>query len=235
MKLKSKLIATIVSICAAIAVMGVGVWAATSNFTVSVTNVVNFSVTNLAGTIKVTGAATVNDVAQDENYTNKLADTLLYNSADHGTGDPITTDIAVAGTVKYDGAGLFDNEDGTKTIDNTTTKATLTYTFVYDAPEGTTGAGVTLVTITPGDNLPSLGSVSGATIKCQYKAGSGTLTDLANGAEVQLYAPAGTDITIAISCTYENANLISVNAEGSFDFDIKFESAASAGSATLIG
>lgn len=39
MKLKSKLIATIVSMCAAIAVMGVGVWASTSqNFTVTVNN-----------------------------------------------------------------------------------------------------------------------------------------------------------------------------------------------------
>ena len=39
MKLKSKLIATIVSMCAAIAVMGVGVWASTSqSFQVTVKN-----------------------------------------------------------------------------------------------------------------------------------------------------------------------------------------------------
>lgn len=49
MKLKSKLIATIVSICAAIAVMGVGVWAATSSFTVTVTNQVNIGFSNLTG------------------------------------------------------------------------------------------------------------------------------------------------------------------------------------------
>ena len=48
MKLKSKLIATIVSMCAAIAVMGVGVWASTSqNFTVTVKNDVDIKILNI--------------------------------------------------------------------------------------------------------------------------------------------------------------------------------------------
>lgn len=48
MKLKSKLIATIVSMCAAIAVMGVGVWASTSqNFTVTVKNDVDVKIINV--------------------------------------------------------------------------------------------------------------------------------------------------------------------------------------------
>lgn len=48
MKLKSKLIATIVSMCAAIAVMGVGVWASTSqNFTVTVKNDVDVKILNV--------------------------------------------------------------------------------------------------------------------------------------------------------------------------------------------
>lgn len=48
MKLKSKLIATIVSMCAAIAVMGVGVWASTSqNFTVTVKNDVDVKIVNV--------------------------------------------------------------------------------------------------------------------------------------------------------------------------------------------
>lgn len=48
MKLKSKLIATIVSMCAAIAVMGVGVWASTSqNFTVTVKNDVDVKIINI--------------------------------------------------------------------------------------------------------------------------------------------------------------------------------------------
>lgn len=45
MKLRSKLIATVVSMCAAIAVMGVGVWASTSdNFTVTVKNDVDIQI-----------------------------------------------------------------------------------------------------------------------------------------------------------------------------------------------
>lgn len=48
MKLKSKLIATIVSMCAAIAVMGVGVWASTANmFTVVVNNDVDVKILNV--------------------------------------------------------------------------------------------------------------------------------------------------------------------------------------------
>ncbi len=48
MKLKSKLIATVVSMCAAIAVMGVGVWASTAqNFTVTVNNDVDVMILNV--------------------------------------------------------------------------------------------------------------------------------------------------------------------------------------------
>ncbi len=48
MKLKSKLIATIVSMCAAIAVMGVGVWASTSqNFTVTIKNDIDVKILNV--------------------------------------------------------------------------------------------------------------------------------------------------------------------------------------------
>ena len=60
MKLKSKLIATIVSICAAIAVMGVGVWAATNTFSVTVTNQINLAFANLPGTVTIKGMASAN-------------------------------------------------------------------------------------------------------------------------------------------------------------------------------
>lgn len=222
MKLKSKLIATIVSICAAIAVMGVGVWAATSQFTVQVTNKVNFTVNNLAGTITVTGAATINGAAQDENYTNKLNAVELYDSTD--ATPATTTDISVNGTVKYDGAGLFDEDHAASgVIDATTKTAVLSYTFVYDAPTAA-GAGYTVVTITPGENMPTL-NATGATIECTYSAGASTTGDL-DAATIELYAAAGTDITVTITCTYTNNDLVSVVGSGSFDFDIKFESAS---------
>ena len=225
MKLKSKLIATIVSICAAIAVMGVGVWAATASFTINVTNKVNFQVNNLAGTIKVTGAATVDGTAKDTGYTNKLADEPLFDSATATA--PYETAIGTTAAHKYDGAGLFDKEATGYGITADTKAASIAYTFTYTPPTGTAGQGYTTVTLTMGESLPTLGSVTGATMKTSYVCGSQSASEMTNGQEVKLYAPAGQAITITITCTYENANQISVNASGSFDFTLVFASSAS--------
>ena len=65
MKLKSKLIATIVSICAAIAVMGVGVWAATQTFTVNVKNTVSINFQNLTGKVAISAVANADKYATD--------------------------------------------------------------------------------------------------------------------------------------------------------------------------
>ena len=79
MKLKSKLIATIVSICAAIAVMGVGVWAATSTFSVSVSNTVSLGFQNLDGKVTVS-ATTGADVVKGGKTAPTLAETTLFDN-----------------------------------------------------------------------------------------------------------------------------------------------------------
>lgn len=75
MKLKSKLIATIVSMCAAIAVMGVGVWASTSqNFTVTVKNDVDVKILNV-------NADVYGEFAIYSQFANALGDGVTNNYA----------------------------------------------------------------------------------------------------------------------------------------------------------
>ena len=218
MKLKSKLIATIVSICAAIAVMGVGVWAATTKFTVTVSNHVEFAVTNLAGTIHVKGTAKVDTAEIYTADADKLDKDLFVSQT---AGEPYSATIDAT---SYKGAGMFNNKEGANQnykITNDTKSASLSYTFTYTPVSGATGTANTLVTITPGASLPTLGSIAGASMKCTYTV-NGVNTDLENSTPVKLYATPGQALEVTITCTYENANCISVNATGDFNFTIEF-------------
>ena len=105
MKLKSKLIATIVSMCAAIAVMGVGVWASTSqNFTVTVKNDVDVKIINVNADVygefavysqfaNALGDGKTNDVAQlyTQNQAVKNHGYLLYAIGLGGYNDGLST------------------------------------------------------------------------------------------------------------------------------------------------
>ena len=223
MKLKSKLIATIVSICAAIAVMGVGVWAATSTFTVSVTNNVNISFTNITGTIKLVATAQKTEAADGTSLTNITDDLTvdeLYAAATTTTETVSIGNTTSEATHKWAGADLFT----TKTqsggyIDNKTTKAVLTYTFTY-TPDASAGAGFTTIQITPVE--PS--TAKGASMEYSYMIGSqGGEADDVTGKT--FYAADNTAITVTITATYENLKLVATEIGGAsavWSFNIVF-------------
>ena len=130
MKLKSKLIATIVSICAAIAVMGVGVWAASQNFTVSVTNNISLDFHKLGGTVSfsaATGADTYTGAAVS------ATDVTLLDAgvAQYGRISAAATSGTTGAEANYQFAGA-DFFDASKNYINADTKdATIEYTFKY--------------------------------------------------------------------------------------------------------
>lgn len=90
MKLRSKLIATVVSMCAAIAVMGVGVWASTSdNFTVTVKNDVDIQIIKVNADVWGEYAVYTNmkETATDAGRSTTMANrTLTYSDTDTTQG-----------------------------------------------------------------------------------------------------------------------------------------------------
>lgn len=161
MKLKSKLIATIVSMCAAIAVMGVGVWASTSqNFTVTVNNDIDVKIigvnadvygefalyTQYIGHGQATSATTPNDYAarigkpQKATLTDRstydhgyllYAQSLGYNDGIKGTSD----DKNSYGVKNSFGYGKYINE-AKNNVFLATEKATLLNSNAASNPEG---------------------------------------------------------------------------------------------------
>ena len=219
MKLKSKLIATIVSICAAIAVMGIGVWAATDSFTVTVTNTVNISVSTLSGTITATATAIKEGGTDFE--ADEFEDVEIYNSAATGENAHLADNNAAIGVTgegvehAWNGAGLFDGQ-----IDSETTSAVLTYTFVY-TPAGDASGNIT-VAIT---NV-SVPTCEGATLAYSYTINGegGELT--AAGVTADPIEASAEPITVVVIATYTNTNLVSAKASGSFNFSLSFKAVA---------
>ena len=95
MKLKSKLTATIVSMCAAIAVMGVGVWASTSqSFRLTVQNDIDIKINSVIADVwgeyavytemmeDVTYTATNQTTGQEESRTDKVPGLLRWRTAE---------------------------------------------------------------------------------------------------------------------------------------------------------
>lgn len=85
MKMRSKLIATIVSMCAAVAVMAVGVWAATSSFSVTISNTINIAAYNTHGAVNVWTVGAENNVAKKAAYFNselkgQTVETVVYDA-----------------------------------------------------------------------------------------------------------------------------------------------------------
>ena len=215
MKLKSKLIATIVSICAAIAVMGVGVWAATDDFTVTVTNTVNIAVANLSGKVTVETVAMVDGATAGYTELDPANTGIIFDSKGAETIANDAATIAKAGEHAYAGAELFAEKIG-----NTTTSASLSYKFTF-TPYGTP-AGVTNVTINP-TTLPNDAATN--VMAYSYKVNGGEAQALTQGTAVQLWDAATATITIEIIATYTNAYLVSTVVSGNYEFNVVFATA----------
>lgn len=199
MKLKSKLIATIVSICAAIAVMGVGVWAATQTFTVNVKNTVSINFQNLTGRVSISAVANADKYA-DGGAEITLAENEIFNSA---TSVNYTADVedwtaaSLTAPAAKDGSKFLSNTY----IDATTTKAAVAYTIKY-TPDENAATGSVTVKLAGGATTPA---VLGATIAVKYyvKAGADTgWTELTTAGYTANY---NDDITVMAICAYTNA------------------------------
>lgn len=197
MKLKSKLIATIVSICAAIAVMGVGVWAATQTFTVNVKNTVSINFQNLTGKVSISAVANADKYATDGAEIT-LAENELFNSA---TSTTYTADVEdwtkLAAPADKDGSKFLSNTY----VDATTTKAAVAYTIKY-TPDENAATGSVTVKLAGGATTPA---VSGATIEVKYyvKAGADAgWTELTTAGYTANY---NEEITVMAICAYTNA------------------------------
>lgn len=261
MKLKSKLIATIVSICAAIAVMGVGVWAATSSFTVTVTNQISLGFDNLGvgenSKITVTAKAGADVTGLDLSTTDNETDTksiadlnevVLYGyDADKQSYavkyNAISSSETVAGTnLQWLGADFlstYNTEDGTGYITDKTKAAAIDYTFTY-TPDSTvtTGTGSISVTVT---EITAPPTAKGAKVEAvYYVSNDGTnWYPLTSGTAVVAGAYNAT-IRVRAICQYSNENLVSASASGSWQFSVQFTAGSAdytsiTGTSTTIG
>ena len=96
MKIKSKLIATIVSMCAALAVMAVGVWAAATNFTLTISNTVNLQFE--AAEVIIKGKAEATGLVTPAQLT--VAETTLFENGVY-VGTTPSEESAADGTNAY--------------------------------------------------------------------------------------------------------------------------------------
>lgn len=230
MKLKSKLIATIVSICAAIAVMGVGVWAATSSFTVTVTNTVSLSFVNLEGSVSVK-ASTGAEVLADGGLEPTLASTVLYDNGDTKYNAISANATAAGGNLQFAGADFLK----TANIDENTDYAAVMYEFTYTANDAAESA--TSVTVTE----TAAPAVSGNVLTITYYAkaeGQTKWTALTSGTAVTVEK--GKDVTIRAVAQYSNPNHKSISTTaGDWSFTVALAAASTGetfaeGSITLL-
>lgn len=201
MKLKSKLIATIVSICAAIAVMGVGVWAATQTFTVNVKNTVSINFANLTGKVTISAVANADKYA-DGGAEITLAENEIFNSA---TSVNYTADVedwtaaSLTAPADKDGSKFLSNTY----VDATTTKAAVAYTIKYTPNEGAVAENNSVtVKLAGGATIPT---VSGATIAVKYYVKAGTDAKWSELTTTGYTANGNEEITVMAICAYTNA------------------------------
>ena len=219
MKLKSKLIATIVSICAAIAVMGVGVWAATNTFSVTVTNQINLAFANLPGTVTIKGMASANGTDAADVAFSKAA--LIYDSTGvANTDDTNAVEITAASTLYStkviadenkvanvaETVGYFDNEDGTKSIKNDTQNAVLAYEVVYTPIAGGEGE----IEIVVNGTAPA--NTTYFTPSYYIATGDANFATVSAGTTYK--AAVGTKVRVLCVLTYTNTNLVSLTVDG---------------------
>lgn len=237
MKLKSKLIATIVSICAAIAVMGVGVWAAQASFTVTVNNTVSLAFHQLDGQVKQNAAyAGASDTASKDTLKG-TGDTLLQGEADAqywelaAVVDPIykPADGALTHTVENTTFAGFLNSE-TNIDARKTAKAMVEYNFEYVGTGITAGSSSVKVHV----SAHQIGTVTGAE---RFEAKYLVSTDGTNWYVISktagiVFDAATASVKVKAVLIYENTDLSSVqSSDGAvWNFSIMFESAAASAS-----
>lgn len=252
MKLKSKLIATIVSICAAIAVMGVGVWAAQSSFTVTVTNTVNLDFQNLAGTVKVSANAGADTKGAKAPATTEVEDFLIYDS--NAQASTYVTTITAA-TEVADGqtfAGIADFMTTYKEstsgayesgyIAQDTQKALVSYTFTYNAHADAKSGGIQItVDETAKPQVTSNGTDNLVGTAYYYSVDNGqTWLKLTDEVSVIAAKLNGTSTVVMVKalCQYANTSGVSVTTPESsraWTFAVTFEAVASDTAAATTG
>lgn len=221
MKLKSKLIATIVSICAAIAVMGVGVWAATSTFSVSVSNTVNLTFQNLDGMVEVSASATADKYAAGAAAIN-LNSTEIFNNGVTAYNAVSSSETAAGTNLQFLGADFFTNAN----IDAATKNAAVMYEFKY-THNANAASGAVAVTVTE----TAAPAVTGATITVSYYVSTDN-TNWTKATVGQAYTTTGHtgDIYVRAIAQYTNANGVSVTTTGTtWNFAVAYEAVATVG------
>ena len=235
MKLKSKLIATIVSICAAIAVMGVGVWAATSSFDVTVTNNVGFSFLALDGTVTISGAAQGNNLSTTapEALTGTTGN-LYAGTETEAVSKTVGKNVTDGATYDINWAGADFFKDGF--ITGNTTKAALEYTIVFDATEGgAEGTNKININITQTGNIPEAKLSGDANaFEVFYLIGTSD-TNYARVTELSktYCVDATSDIYVKAILVYSNPEAVSISADDAeWEFKVEMTTASGAASGT---
>lgn len=209
MKLKSKLIATIVSICAAIAVMGVGVWAASTSFTVHVNNTVQLSFVQLDGTVTMAATSGATALQADKSELS-IAEAAIYDSTDESKDDAeytVSNDITSFLTATY--------VDASKC-----TSAYVEYTFKYTAAANITeGMSDLLVSV---DETAAPSTTHGEFFKTYYFVSENGTTwyDIKDKA---IITDATTSVWVKAICVYENEDVVSFASDDTtWNFDVVF-------------
>ena len=230
MKFKSKLIATIVSICTAIAVMGIGVWAAVSTFTTSISNTVSLFFDNLAGQIWVSAETGVDNL-KNGGSTPYLPETMLYSQ-----GETVYNKIAAEEdnlTLEWEGTMFLDStKNGMKIVDQSTKAAAVAYLFIYQPHADNVGVSNIAVKVTE----TSAPVITGGTIQTAYfvSVDGVNFTELSSGIAV---CPASDDenVFVVAICQYHNPSQTSVTTiQSNWDFDVTF-TAGNAEKTQLVG
>lgn len=218
MKFKSKLIATIVSICTAIAVMGIGVWAAVSTFTTSISNTVSLFFDNLAGEIWVSAETGVDNL-KNGGSTPSLPETMLYSQ-----GKTIYNKIAAEEddlTLEWEGTMFLDStKNGMKIVDQSTKAAAVAYLFIYQPHADNVGVSNIAVQVTE----TSTPVITGGTVQTAYFVSTDniTWTEITSGVSM---CPAcdNENLFVLAVCQYHNPEQTSVTTvESNWDFDVTF-------------
>ena len=215
MKLRNKLIATIVSISMVLAVIGVGAWASTESFTATITNTVNLEFDNIKGQIAVEAMFGADDVSDGTLLQNVLYDgsNVIYNQI---------SSAATSGTNLYwEGTQFLDgSDDGLGLVDASTEAAAILYAFMYQPTEDCVGTS----TITAMVNEANAPEISGGKLMVKYFATTDleTLTEIASGEAI---TPINDNefLVIMAVCQFYNLDGESISTTASaWDFSVTF-------------
>jgi len=216
-KLKTKLAATLVAILSVIAVMGVGVFASLSNFSVVVTNGVNISFFNLSGTISVSAESGTDNLGTAGP---KLNETVLYSA-----GTTHYTKISVNDTagenLKYAGANFLTTEDGG--ITDETKAGVVAYTFKHTPVSSTSTAGSLKVAVEETSKPTMKG---GELITAYFVSTNGsTWAEITSGIAVTPVKD-NQELYVLAICQYHNQNLVATKStQTAWNFNLTMWSA----------